>query len=57
MMKVPNEPGLSPNNGPENAFLSGVGFLCSQELRRKLGAWESSGVNSSLLIRLQAAVL
>ena len=57
MMKVPNAPGLSPNNGPENAFLSGVGFLCSQELRRKLGDWESSGVNSSLLIRLQAAVL
>jgi len=22
MMKVPNEPGLSPNNGLENAFLS-----------------------------------
>jgi len=33
MMKVPNEPGLSPNNGLENAFLSNQ-FTASQIISR-----------------------
>ncbi len=30
-----------------DAALYGLGFLCSRELRRKLGAWEPSGVKGT----------
>ncbi len=38
MMKVPNEPGLSPNNGLENAFLS-----CNPKKKKRKKSKASSG--------------
>ncbi len=42
MIKVPNEPGLSPNNGLENAFLSDQSTASREEEAKRIGAKTTS---------------
>ncbi len=58
MMELPNEPGLSPNNGLENAFLSDenclTGFLCRHCCHASHTSLPQSGTEPACQIRQSA---